>query len=200
MGSIISAVGGIAVGLGLFLLSFFGLNLGIIASSVFAVGGYVGGSLLFKPALKMGGIRIEGVKNSEEIQEMLDEAKKDMNIIRTVSVTAHHQPIREKANRLYHSGESIIRYLAENPSKISKTRRFFSYYLDTGADILEKYMKLARTNYKTADMENLYQSTSNAIDILNEAFDKQFTKLVENEVFDIESDIKVLEDTLKLEE
>lgn len=49
-------------------------------------------------------------------------------------------------------------------------------------------------------MNKIYYQTNKGLTILNDAFEKQFLKLMENEFFDIEAEINVLEKTLKMEE
>lgn len=190
---------GLLIGGGVFFISFKFLKINILLSAIFAVGGYFGGYLTSKPTLKLAGVNIDSLPNAGEIKEIIYEAEKDLAVIERTSREAGHPSIRDKSKKLYDSGISILKYISENPKKIPQARRFLSYYLDTASEILKKYQKLAATNYKIAEMESLKLSTEKAMDILNEAFDKQFKKLIQNEMFDIEADIKVLEDTLKLE-
>lgn len=194
--TILGALAGIVV----FLITAFWFEFSFPISIILTVGTYFGVYFLTKPTYKFGDVDIDSLANSEEIKELLNAANKDLKIIESASLKAKHQEIRQNARKLYKTGVSIIDYLKKNPKKILTARRFLSYYLDTAADIVEKYFEFTATKFESEEMDKIYSETNRALIILNDAFEKQFVKLMESEFFDIEAEISVLEKTLKLEE
>ena len=92
-----------------------------------------------------------------------------------------------------------IKLIRENPEKISMARRFFTYYLDTAAGLLERYIQMQETGLRTPEISEAMMKTARTLPVLNEVFDKQFTKFMEGELMDVEAEIALLENTLKME-
>ena len=189
------------LGSGLFLLLFFGLGWNQVFTGVLAVGAYFGASILLRPRRKIGVLDVETVQNGEELRQLMDDAEADLNAIHSCIATIRQQPaITENTQRLYETGERILSYLRTNPQKITIARRFINYYLDTASGILRKYIAVQDTQLETEEMTRLRSKTESALVILNDAFKKQFERLMENEIMDIDSDIDLLEKTLKMED
>lgn len=183
------------------LLAFFGFWKGLawnmFVSAGLALGTYLGVYLVAKPTLKIGNIRIDSLPDGDELKLLLLDAKTDMDRIQAASNKITNIAIKDESIKLYDTGLKILNYLEKNPDRISAARRFLNYYLDTARDILEKYLPFQESGLRTEDVQRVVQSTSKALPILNEAFDRQFNNLMQNDIMDIESDIKVLEMNLK---
>lgn len=164
-----------------------------------AVGVYFGVYTFAKPTVKIGRIKVDSLRNGEALKALMNEGLEDLNTIRRGATTSKETAIRDNANQLYQTGVRIYEYLNENPDKIPVARRFLTYYLDTAAGIVDKYLKLEKTGVVNQNILALSRQTEQALLTLDEAFQKQFTNLVTNEVIDIETDIQLLEQTLKLE-
>ena len=108
--------------------------------------------------------------------------------------------IRQGAFKLAQTGENIIACLEKDVDKISVARRFLNYYLDTAVDILNKYCELQQSRAPRKEMEALTQKSIQALNMLNEAFERQHSRLIQGDLMDIESDIELLKKTLKMEE
>ena len=94
---------------------------------------------------------------------------------------------------------TILAYLEENPDKIKLARRFFTYYLDTAAKLLTRYVDFQETELHSGEVADILQKTAEALPVLNSAFEKQFAHLMQGELLDIEADIELLKSTLKME-
>lgn len=147
------------------------------------------------PTLKVGMLTDE-----HELKEMMNDAYEDLLQIQKGYRSAKHESIRLNGEKLFHKGVAIFEHLRKNPSKIRQARRYLTYYLDTAAGIMNKYTGFVETRLDSKEIDKVYLETEKALEILNEAFNKQFVKLMQNEMMDIEADVKVLEDTLKTEE
>ena len=191
---------GMIVGIAVFIISKSLFRFSFLASVFLAIITYIIVYNRTKAKYKFGNVDIDSLAHSGEIKELLNAAHEDLRIIKSASVRAKHKPIRENARKLNNTGNNILDYLKKNPKRILTARRFLSYYLDTAADILEKYLEFVATNVENEEMNKIYYQTNRGLTILNGAFEKQFMKLMENEFFDIEAEINVLEKTLKMEE
>lgn len=182
-----------------FLVLFFLAKWHIVASAAIALLLYGAVFLLTNPVRRIGSTRVDSLKGGPELLQIMSDAHDDMQVIYKASQTVPDSQISQKAKTLHELGNRLLNYLGNNPQKISKARRFFSFYLDTGANILTKYMNLLTTGPDSPQVQRLTPETSRALDLLQGAFMTQFNKLVQNEVMDVEADIDLLEKTLHLE-
>ena len=186
-------------GLLVFALLYFQASWHILVSGIIALLIYGAVFLLTKPVKRIGNTPVDSLKGGPELLQIMSDAHDDMQVIFQASQRTLDAQIDVKAKKLYELGNRMLTYLGNNPQKISSARRFFSFYLDTGANILTKYMNLIASNPDSPQVQRLTPETARALDILQDAFMKQFNKLMQNEVMDVEADIDLLEKTLHLE-
>ncbi len=182
-----------------FLLLFLAAGWNLAAAALLCILLYFGLGLILKPRKKIGGIDVEKIQGGEELQKLLEEARKDLKQISRAAREITNIKAKEDAETLEAGGRRILSYLEENPEKISMARRFFTYYLDTAAGLLERYTQLQETGLRTPEVTEALRKTAGTFPVLNEVFEKQFTRLMEGELMDVEAEISLLENTLKME-
>lgn len=182
-----------------FLLLFLAAGWNLAAAALLCILLYFGLGLLLKPRKKIGGIDVEKIQGGEGLQKLLEEARKDLKQISRAAREITNIKAKEDAEALETGGRRILSYLEENPEKISMARRFFTYYLDTAAGLLERYTQLQETGLRTPEVTEALRKTAGTFPVLNEVFEKQFTRLMEGELMDVEAEISLLENTLKME-
>lgn len=183
----------------LFLVLYWGLEWNILVSALLAIGTFFGVYFLSKPRVKLGNLDVEMLQNGLELKELTDEADRDLKELNDYLRSIKSPEISKNGSALFELGTNIVTYLKRNPEKISKARRFLNYYLDTARDIVAKYAKFEGANIQSQELDELHGKTSKALVILQEAFKKQYVKLVANDMMDIEADINLLENTLREE-
>ena len=177
-----------------FLILFLAAGWNLIVSAALCVGVYFGFFLLLKTDRKIGGIAVDDLPGGEVTGELLAEAKKDLAEIRRAGKQIADAFVRDDAERLYATGQRILSYLEENPEKIKRARRFFTYYLDTAARLLSRYLDFQETGLRTEEVTGILDRTARALPVLNRTFEKQFTRLMAGELMDVEADISLLEE------
>ena len=182
-----------------FLLLFLAAGWNLAAAALLCILLYFGLGLILKPRKKIGGIDVEKIQGGEELQKLLEEARNDLKQISRAAREITNIKAKEDAEALEAGGRRILSYLEENPEKISMARRFFTYYLDTAAGLLERYTQLQETGLRTPEVTEALRKTAGTFPVLNEVFEKQFTRLMEGELMDVEAEISLLENTLKME-
>jgi 5-bromo-4-chloroindolyl phosphate hydrolysis protein len=181
-------------------IAFIILQWALITAALLSLGCYMGLSFLFTPVLRLGGVNIEHIKNSEEIMALVEEGEKDLGLIKTMMEKSKDPQIKAKAQGVYREGEKIIEYIKENPAKAVMARRFFNYYLDKAGEILKKYQNLISAGIETDRLSALKEKTLSAMESIAKGMVLQFSKLISSEVIDIEADIKLLENIIRMEE
>ena len=192
---IVSSLLASAVFLVLFLLFRWNLTVCILL----CVGIYFGLFLLLKPSRRIAGIDVESLPGGEEIQKLLDDAQADLGDIDQAVKAIADPAVQQDAQALYATGTGILAYLNENPDKIKLARRFFTYYLDTAAKLLARYVDFQNTGLHSEEVTEILCKTAESLPVLNKAFEKQFTHLMQGELLDVEADIELLKSTLKME-
>lgn len=182
---------------GLFLALFLALQWNPFVSLAFSVGVYFGLFLLLKPSRKIGGISLEGLRDGEELQALLQGAQEDLETLERAGKEISKAPVAEQAQRLFSTAQRLMAYLKKNRKKIPQARRFFLYYLDTAARLLGRYMELENLGLHTQEVLEVQRKTESVLPVLNQAFERQFTQLMAGELLDTEVDIQVLEQELE---
>lgn len=181
-----------------YLFSAWALNLfwwqNLLASLVF----YLGLRFIFRPDPK-DNLKVALRTDNEELRSMFQEAEKDLAILQMVGQHDKDPVIRNHATHLFETGRNIFAYLKDHPEKVTASRQFFTYYLDTAAEILEKYQGVLNTGIQGPEIERARDQAKRALDILDVAFAKQFSRLVEGDLVDIDNELTVLEQSLKME-
>ena len=182
-----------------FLVLFLLFRWNLIVCILLCVGIYFGLFLLLKPSRKIAGIDVESLPGGEEIQKLLDDAQADLGDIDQAVKAIVDPAVQQDAQALYATGTGILAYLNENPDKIKLARRFFAYYLDTADKLLARYVDYQNTGLHSEEGTEILCKTAESLPVLNKAYERQFTHLMQGELLDVEADIELLKSTLKLE-
>jgi 5-bromo-4-chloroindolyl phosphate hydrolysis protein len=185
-------------GLAAFVLTlFFSMPLSMMILIPIAV--YAGVYMISKPVIKIGSLKLSDVKG-EEMKALMKDAYEDLETLDKTGKKIQDNSVRKLALELHQSGISIFEHLQENPDKIGLARRFINYYLDTAAGLLEKYQKLISSKVKGESVEKAKTDIVSGLTVLTRAFDQQYERLMQGEIMDITTDVKVLKQTLRSEE
>lgn len=184
---------------GIFLILMFLFHWNFFVDLTLAVGAFLGLSLLLKPSRKIGGIRIDMLPEGETMSRQLEEARNNFRSMEQSMLQIQEPVVRQEAQRLKQTAKNILAYLEKHPEKIKSARQFIDYYQETASSLLQKYIELQNTDLRTTDVMQLQGNTIKAIGTLNTAFEEQFQKLMRSEMIDMEAEIRLLEQTVKME-
>ena len=188
-----------AVAAAAFLLLFLVLGWNFFLCAVLAVALFAALTLLLRPEKKIGRIEVSSVVGGEELYQKLEEAREDLDSIGRLMEQVEDETIRAQSRQLHETAASILTYLEKHPEKIKLARRFIDYYQDTASSLLAKYVELEDSGLNTADAASLREKTGQALISLNQAFAGQFQRLMSNELMDMDAEIRLLEQTIKME-
>ncbi len=88
---------------------------------------------------------------------------------------------------------NVIETLVEHPEKIPQARRFLHSYLDATESVIERYAK----THKQVKSDTLDNNFKTVLQNIVNVFAEQQQKLIENDVFDLDVDIEVLNTLLE---
>ena len=182
-----------------FFITWLLLQWNFAVSALLSAGIYVAMTMLIKPVRKIGNVNLEIMPEGEALGRKLEEAREDFESIRVSMDSIEDPELKKESERLHRTAGTILAYLEENPQKILQARWFIDYYQDTASALLKKYVKLQEKGLRTREAMALMTQTRQAMETLNRAFEKQLEKLMQNELFDMEADIRLLKQTMKME-
>ena len=183
----------------LFLLLFLRFHWNLILCMVLGAVMYLACSMLLRPVEKIGKIEVDSLNNGELLSERLSEAASDYERMKKAAAQIREQPLRAECSDLVNLAGNILKYLTDNPEKITAARRYIDYYQETAANVLGHYIELKKTGLSTSETEKILQRTQESVATLKAAFNMQFEKLMQNELLDMEADLKLLKQTLRSE-
>lgn len=182
-----------------FFVLYLGIHFAALVSAVLAVGMYAGIYFLLKPSEKIGHVNIETIKNGEDSLRLIEEAEKNLRSLQASLPKIRQAEVAETVEGLTMTGQKIIDYLTEHPDKISAAHRFADYYLNMAEKLAGRYIDLEKDALPGSSAEEVKKKTGDALMTLKTAFDHQLSRLTEGEMMEIETDIKVLKETMKME-
>lgn len=169
-----------------------------IVNFVGAVALGIGVFLTFKPSKKKQiSLDLDDSENSKLLQESYQKALTDYNYIKGSLKYIKDNELKMQLQDMQKVSSNILRYLQKHPEKINLARRFIDYYQDTVAGLIEKYVEIENTQLNTENVIDIKERTKNTLFGLSNAYTEQFEKLINDQLMDMDAELKVMENTIK---
>lgn len=171
----------------------------VLWAAVAGVGGFVAGRLIFTPPKKdprdFGSFGL----TPEELERALAEGRSKIDSIREAAGPIRSGIVKAKIGQIIDVAQRILEDIEHDPKDLRRARQFFSYYLDATIKIVRRYAQLSARGLKTADVTQAMEKTEEILDTLRKAFEKQLALLLEDDVMDLDTELQLLERTIKME-
>jgi len=191
-------IAGISGGL-VFLLFYLAIGFPILIALVIAGASFFGVSLLLgSMGKKVEFQEVDGF-TPETIAAIIDESTDQLNAIRGYAAKITNVSVKAKITELCELIAKIIDNVSKAPKGVKVIRKFLSYYLEATTKIVRQYVELTETAIQTPEIHATLQRAEQMLDLIKTAFTKQMAKLLENDVLDLDTEMSVLESTLKSE-
>lgn len=141
--------------------------------------------------------------NNQELSnnsKVVDEGIKFIDIIHECNEYITDEEMSKKLDKLEELIVTIFYNVKKDPKLEEEVDSLLTYYLPTIQKLLVVYMKLIKqsdTDIKLKNVEETKIEIEKSIDVLNEAFKNMLNDLLRDKVWDIQSDISVLNTMLK---
>ncbi len=152
--------------------------------------------LVLKPVKKIGKTEISFLEDGDLLHQKLKEAEEDYKRLCRAVDGIEEPKLREKGRKLIRVAGNILQYLTDNPKKIESAYRYIDYYQETAANILEHYIKLQEADLETEGAAELARKTGEGMTVMCHGFEKQYEKLMQNEMLSMEVDLDLLKQAL----
>ncbi|NPV02318.1 MAG: hypothetical protein HPY53_13160 [Brevinematales bacterium] len=107
--------------------------------------------------------------------------------------------IKTKVSEITETIENIMDVFIERPASLKTAKRFTDYYLDATIKILKKYNELAGYAVKSPTINTGIGKAEATMDTIRDAFSNLFFRLKEDDLMDLNTEIKVLENEIKMD-
>lgn len=107
--------------------------------------------------------------------------------------------VRQEVVSLCRTADQIIAELALHPRKLDAARGFLTYYLDAAARIVGGYVYLTGRQSSSPEIEKTIARAEDSLRIVQQAFDRQLAAVLEDRALDLDSEIELLERTVRSE-
>jgi hypothetical protein len=107
--------------------------------------------------------------------------------------------VREAVVALCRTADQIIAELASHPRKLDAARGFLTYYLDAAQRIVEGYVYLGSRQSSSPEIDKTIARAEDSLHVVQQAFDRQLANVLEDRALDLDSEIELLERTVRSE-
>ncbi len=132
-----------------------------------------------------------------EAGEVIEEGKSYVRLIRQCNDEIPGEEMSDKLDRLESLVTRIFDQVEKEPELAPELRKMLSFYLPTTKKLLEAYRDLDGQQLELSNIAQTKREIENAVDNINEAFEKFLDELFREKAWDIQSDISALHTILK---
>ncbi len=127
------------------------------------------------------------------LPEAFEKAMDDFNVIQTELPNIKDEEIKKQLTSLQHTSRNMLTYLEKHPEKLPLARRFIDYYQDRTVDLVRKYHDFEATGLDTPDVRAAIDRIRGGLASFRYAYDDQFSKLLSDQIVDLDAELKVAE-------
>jgi hypothetical protein len=131
--------------------------------------------------------------------EVLRPARAQVDAILKDAGAIGKNEVRDQIVALCRTADQILAELAAQPRKLDAARGFLTYYLDAAQRIVEGYVHLTERGAATPDITATLARAEASLRVVQQAFDRQLAAVLEDRAMDLDSEIELLERTVRSE-
>ncbi|WP_031434220.1 5-bromo-4-chloroindolyl phosphate hydrolysis family protein [Methylomarinum vadi] len=178
------------------LIAWLGVGQTPLMAAIFAGGALLGMYLSygFDPKRKQQIVGAHGY-SGDEIMQTLEESAGIIRSIEQANDQIRNAELNQRIERICAIADGILADIAADPRDIRRARKFLTVYLDGARQVTEGYARTHRHN-QAGELE---QNFRNVLVTIESVFMEQQQKLLEDDVFDLDVQIEVLNTQLKRE-
>ena len=178
------------VGSAFFAIPYLALSFPLLPSALIGTGAFIAGELLLSSDEK-------NQIPTESVKKTLESAKDESKDIYNMRNKIEDEDLKKYIINISTSANKIISTIEKEPKKIRKIANFFDYYLPVTLSIIKRYNEIENQNLSSQEMKEFISSTKLMLKSADEAFNKILERLYQNDMINIDADMKVFNSMLK---
>lgn len=128
----------------------------------------------------------------EKAREDYERVEAARHIIRDSQLSQQLALMQQEAARL-------LNYVEKHPERIAAAGRFIHYYQDRAASLSEQYRELEETKLETDQVRQVKARLKETLVSFDEAYSAEFTKIINNQLLDMDAELTVMQQSLEAE-
>ena len=129
----------------------------------------------------------------ESAREIIKEGREYIRTIHKYNDEIPGVEMSEKLYRLESTMDRIVEQVRKQPESAAELRKLMSYYLPTTVKLLSAYKELDKQTVNGENIVNTKKEIEDALDTINDAFEKLLDSLFQSMAWDVSSDISVMQ-------
>ena len=122
-----------------------------------------------------------------------------VKVLKDLEAKITNKVVTQKIEGIIEVVEKIFDDLKKDPKDVKTARQFLIYYLDATINILERYHSICSTNISSIEIKKSLDNVESLLDTIKDGFEKQLIKLLNDDILDLDTEIKLLDQTMKSE-
>ena len=131
----------------------------------------------------------------EELEDAFNEAEAKIASIEAAADKVQDTALADKLKHIGQGSRGILDIIAEDPKDLRRARKFLKVYLDGAQKVVNKYVN----NDHLRDDKTIETNLNEVLNTIDKVIEEQRTKLLENDVLELDVQIEVLQTQLKHE-
>ena len=133
----------------------------------------------------------------EKVNKKIDIAKSDTKSIYDMRKKIDDSEIVKYISEICDNANKIINTVEKDNKKIRNINNFFDYYLPVTLSIIKRYDEIENQDLSSKEMKEFTKNTKEMLKTANDAFTKILDSLYQNDIINIDADMKVFNSMLK---
>lgn len=151
-----------------------------------------------KKALKLKWDAKSGNEELDKLNaEVFEKALDDYNSIERERRALQDKEMNAQLAKMQKIAANFLRYLQAHPEKVGLARRFVDYYQDRALLLLRKFLELEKTELHSPEVQQTKEKIKEVLDSFDEAYEDQFSKVLNAQMMDLDAELKVMKQTLE---
>ncbi len=189
-------LGGLTIAVATTLTAWLGAHHTLPTALAFGIGAFTAFALLYglDPRAQPN-LTKDKQKHSKEVTEALQKAEKKILAIEQAGSKLHEPELNQRLTRIIALARDILAEISRNPRDLQRARKFLNTYLNGAQRVVTGYAD-AHVKGRNHPLEDNFRRVLVSIE---DIFNKQYQRLLENDLHELDVHIEVLETQLKHE-
>ncbi|MBN1499220.1 MAG: 5-bromo-4-chloroindolyl phosphate hydrolysis family protein, partial [Spirochaetes bacterium] len=175
-------------------------NISAVIADFLLIALWLAADKMFSKKLKFSEtlLKLSGV-SSEALIEAIDDGNRKRNMLIQLSGSITNPDVKKTVIAISEIIDDILSDIEKDPKDLKLAKKFLTYYLDTTIKIIKRYIDLSGRQAKSAEVKSSLEKTEDTLLKMMNAFRQMLTKLLEDDVMDLNSELQLLDRTIKVE-
>lgn len=184
-----------------FILLLFKFKINLVVAIILTLLMFIGLSVIFSEKQRIWRTRDQEIIESIDftiLRDSLNDSRYRINAVWN-HIEDLNGAVREKVERICDISEQIFDSIKKKPNNIRAAKKVFSYYLDAVDKILCSYTELSDQESNSNGVAIRLNKVEETLEEVILVFEKYLEESFENEIFDLDIEIELLQQTMRAE-